>query len=124
LFVELEEGIDGIDLISSIFLDQENKHPSEYLLLVGDTLEVEGYGLDVDGPLKLSLGPQTNYDNPWDKYELEFALDYSSQRSIAWNRDKGATIDFNEDYRLPLTFSSFRKEDGQENGKRFWEAWV
>ncbi len=59
VFVELEEGIDGLIYISDLSWTKKIKHPSEFAA-VGDTLEVEVLELDVDGR-KLSLRSQANY---------------------------------------------------------------
>ena len=71
VFLELEEGIDGLIYISDLSWTKKIKHPSEFVT-VGDTLEVEVLELDVEGR-KLSLGHKQTTDNPWDKYETEFA---------------------------------------------------
>ncbi|MCM4151271.1 30S ribosomal protein S1 [Arenibacter sp. N53] len=112
VFVELEEGIDGLIYISDLSWTKKIKHPSEFVT-VGDTLEVEVLELDVDGR-KLSLGHKQTTDNPWDKYETEFALDTVHKGSIAEIVDKGATIDFNEDIVAFVPSRHLEKEDGKK----------
>ena len=73
VFVELEEGIDGLIYISDLSWTKKIKHPSEFCA-VGDKLDVVVLELDVEGR-KLSLGHKQTTENPWDKYETEFALD-------------------------------------------------
>ena len=73
VFIELEEGIDGLVYISDLSWTKKVKHPSE-ILTVGETIEVLVLELDVEGR-KLSLGHKQTIDNPWDKYETEFAVD-------------------------------------------------
>ncbi len=112
VFVELEEGIDGLIYISDLSWTKKVKHPSEFTN-VGDTLEVEVLELDVDGR-KLSLGHKQTTDNPWDKYEKEFALGTVHTASITEIVDKGATIDFNEDITAFIPQRHLEKEDGKK----------
>ncbi len=112
VFVELEEGIDGLIYISDLSWTKKIKHPSEFVT-VGDTLEVEVLELDVDGR-KLSLGHKQTTENPWDKYETEFALDTVHKGTIAEIVDKGATIDFNEDIVAFVPTRHLEKEDGKK----------
>ena len=115
VFVELEEGIDGLIYISDLSWTKKIKHPSEFVA-VGDTLEVEVLELDVEGR-KLSLGHKQTTDNPWDKYEKEFGLDTIHTASITDIVDKGATIDFNEDITAFVPQRHLEKEDGKKLGK-------
>ncbi|MDP5231013.1 MAG: 30S ribosomal protein S1 [Cellulophaga sp.] len=115
VFVELEEGIDGLIYISDLSWTKKIKHPSEFVT-VGDKLDVEVLELDVEGR-KLSLGHKQTTDNPWDKYETEFALDTTHKGTIAEVVDKGATIDFNEDIQAFVPTRHLEKEDGSKLGK-------
>ncbi|WP_179337734.1 30S ribosomal protein S1 [Winogradskyella ludwigii] len=115
VFVELEEGIDGLIYISDLSWTKKIKHPSEFCN-VGDTLEVVVLELDVQGR-KLSLGHKQTTDNPWDKYETEFALDTVHKAAITEMVDKGATIDFNEDIVAFVPARHLEKEDGSKLGK-------
>ena len=115
VFVELEEGIDGLIYISDLSWTKKIKHPSEFVA-VGDTLEVEVLELDVNGR-KLSLGHKQTTVNPWDKYETEFALDSLHTASIAEIVDKGATINFNEDIVAFVPSRHLEKEDGTKLSK-------
>jgi len=115
VFVELEEGIDGLIYISDLSWTKKIKHPSEFVT-VGDTLEVEVLELDVEGR-KLSLGHKQTTENPWDKYEKEFGLDTVHTASITDIVDKGATIDFNEDITAFVPQRHLEKEDGKKLGK-------
>ncbi|WP_027075398.1 30S ribosomal protein S1 [Maribacter antarcticus] len=112
VFVELEEGIDGLIYISDLSWTKKVKHPSEFTN-VGDTLEVEVLELDVNGR-KLSLGHKQTTENPWDKYEKEFALGTVHTASITEIVDKGATIDFNEDITAFIPQRHLEKEDGKK----------
>ena len=115
VFVELEEGIDGLIYISDLSWTKKIKHPSEFTN-VGDTLEVEVLELDVDGR-KLSLGHKQTTENPWDKYESEFAVGTKHKAAISDIVDKGATIDFNEDITAFVPQRHLEKEDGKKLGK-------
>ncbi len=112
VFVELEEGIDGLIYISDLSWTKKIKHPSEFVT-VGDTLEVEVLELDVEGR-KLSLGHKQTTENPWDKYEKEFALGTVHKSSISEIVDKGAVIDFNEDITAFVPQRHMEKEDGKK----------
>ncbi|MBT8274328.1 MAG: 30S ribosomal protein S1, partial [Bacteroidia bacterium] len=112
VFVELEEGIDGLIYISDLSWTKKIKHPSEFCA-VGDTLEVVVLELDVEGR-KLSLGHKQTKDNPWDKYEKEFALNSTHKAEISEIVDKGATVKFNEDITAFIPSRHLEKEDGKK----------
>jgi small subunit ribosomal protein S1 len=112
VFVELEEGIDGLIYISDLSWTKKIKHPSEFVA-VGDTLEVEVLELDVEGR-KLSLGHKQTTENPWDKYEEEFGEGTVHTAAIAEVVDKGATINFNEDIVGFVPSRHMEKEDGKK----------
>ena len=112
VFVELEEGIDGLIYISDLSWTKKIKHPSEFVT-VGDTLEVEVLELDVEGR-KLSLGHKQTTENPWDKYSDEFAEGTVHTAAIAEVVDKGATINFNEDIVGFVPQRHMEKEDGKK----------
>jgi small subunit ribosomal protein S1 len=115
VFIELEEGIDGLVYISDLSWTKKVKHPSEVLTL-GDKIDVIVLELDVEGR-KLSLGHKHTKDNPWDKYEKEFALDTEHEASITEVVDKGATIHFNEDIVAFVPSRHMQKEDGSKLSK-------
>ncbi|GGD98046.1 30S ribosomal protein S1 [Planktosalinus lacus] len=115
VFVELEEGIDGLIYISDLSWTKKIKHPSEFTN-VGDTLEVVVLELDVEGR-KLSLGHKQTEENPWDKYEAEFALGTKHTAKVTELVDKGATVEFNEDVVAFVPARHLEKEDGSKLGK-------
>ncbi|KQC29433.1 30S ribosomal protein S1 [Flagellimonas eckloniae] len=115
VFVEMEEGIDGLIYISDLSWTKKIKHPSEFVA-VGDTLEVEVLELDVEGR-KLSLGHKQTTENPWDKYSAEFAEGTVHKAAIAEIVDKGATVNFNEDIVGFVPSRHMEKEDGKKVGK-------
>ena len=112
VFVELEEGIDGLIYISDLSWTKKIKHPSEFCS-VGDTLDVVVLELDVEGR-KLSLGHKQTTDNPWDKYEKEFALDTTHEAEISEIVDKGAIVNFNDDIAAFIPSRHLEKEDGKK----------
>ena len=115
VFVEMEEGIDGLIYISDLSWTKKIKHPSEFCA-VGDKLEVVVLELDVEGR-KLSLGHKQTKENPWDKYEAEFGLNTKHTASVFESVDKGATVKFNDDIVAFIPSRHLEKEDGSKLGK-------
>ncbi len=95
VFIELEEGIDGLIYISDLSWTKKIRHPSEFLSL-GDKIDVIILDLDVEGR-KLSLGHKQTKDNPWDLYEKDFAVDTIHKSVVSEVIDKGAIINLNDD---------------------------
>ena len=112
IFVELEEGIDGLVYISDLSWTKKIKHPSEFVN-VGDKLDVVVLELDVDGR-KLSLGHKQTTANPWDKHEDAFAVGTIHTGTIAEIVDKGATVDFGDDVVAFIPTRHLEKEDGKK----------
>ena len=112
IFVELEEGIDGLIYISDLSWTKKIKHPSEFVN-VGDKLDVVVLELDVDGR-KLSLGHKQTTANPWDKYEDSFAVGTVHTGEIAEIVDKGATVEFGDDIVAFIPARHLEKEDGKK----------
>ncbi|MFL9838474.1 30S ribosomal protein S1 [Flavobacterium sp. ST-75] len=112
IFVELEEGIDGLIYISDLSWTKKIKHPSEFVN-VGDKLDVIVLELDVEGR-KLSLGHKQTTANPWDKYEESFAVGTVHAGEIAEIVDKGATVEFGDDIVAFIPTRHLEKEDGKK----------
>ena len=112
VFIELEEGIDGLIYISDLSWTIKIKHPSEFLS-IEDKIEVVILDLDVEGR-KLSLGHKQTKPNPWDVYEKDFALDTVHKSEISEIIDKGATISFNDDISAFCPTRHLDKEDGSK----------
>jgi small subunit ribosomal protein S1 len=112
VFVELEEGVDGLIYISDLSWTKKIKHPSEFCT-VGDKLDVVVLELDVNGR-KLSLGHKQTVDNPWDKYEAEFGLGTKHTVEITDMVDKGAVVKFNDDITVFIPTRHLEKEDGNK----------
>ncbi len=94
VFVELEEGIDGLVYISDLSWTSKVKHPSDFCS-VGDKLQVQVLELDVDGR-KLNLGHKQTQENPWDKHEEKYAIDSVHTGTVKETTDKGAIVIFEE----------------------------
>ncbi len=115
VFVEMEEGIDGLIYISDLSWTKKVKHPSEFTN-IGDELEVVVLELDVEGR-KLSLGHKQTTENPWDKYQDEFAVGTKHTGTIADIVEKGAVVNFNDDITAFIPTRHLEKEDGTKLGK-------
>jgi len=90
VFVELEEGVDGLVHISDLSWSKKIKHPSEFCK-VGDKMEV--VVLEIDGEnRRLSLGHKQLEDNPWDVFETVFTIDSIHNGTVMSVNDKGAII--------------------------------
>jgi small subunit ribosomal protein S1 len=90
VFVELEEGVDGLVHISDLSWSKKIKHPSEFCK-VGEKMEV--VVLEIDGEnRRLSLGHKQLEENPWDVFETVFTIDSIHQGTVMNVNDKGATI--------------------------------
>ena len=110
VFVELEEGIDGLIYISDLSWTQKIKHPSE-LFSISDEIEVIVLELDVN-ERKLSLGHKQTTKNPWDKYLKTYSVDSSHEHSISSISDKGAIINLSEELSAIVPKKHMVKEDG------------
>jgi small subunit ribosomal protein S1 len=90
IFVELEEGVDGLIHISDLSWSKKIKHPSEFTK-IGDTIDV--VVLDIDGEnRRLSLGHKQLEENPWDVFETIFTVDSIHQGTIINVMEKGAIV--------------------------------
>ncbi len=90
IFVELEEGVDGLIHISDLSWSKKIKHPAEFTK-IGEPIDV--VVLEVDAAARrLSLGHKQLEENPWDAYESTYAVGTVHQGTIASMNDKGATV--------------------------------
>lgn len=90
IFVELEEGVDGLIHISDLSWSKKIKHPAEFTK-IGESIEV--VVLDVDKEQRrLSLGHKQLEENPWDVFESVFTLDSVHQGTIVGSSDKGVIV--------------------------------
>ncbi|MCQ2297836.1 MAG: 30S ribosomal protein S1 [Bacteroidales bacterium] len=90
IFVELEEGVDGLIHISDLSWSKKIKHPAEFTK-IGDSIEVVVLEVDAENR-RLSLGHKQLEENPWDVYESIFAVGTVHQGTITSINDKGATV--------------------------------
>ncbi len=90
VFVEIEEGVDGLIHISDLSWTKKIKHPSEFTQ-IGADIEVEVLAIDKDNR-RLSLGHKQLEENPWDVFETVFTVGSVHQGTIIEMLDKGAVI--------------------------------
>jgi small subunit ribosomal protein S1 len=91
LFLELEEGIDGLVHVSDLSWTKKIKHPSEFVK-VGDSLDVLVIELDADNR-RLALGHKQLEENPWDTFESVFTLGSLHKATVISKSDKMATLE-------------------------------
>ena len=115
VFVELEEGIDGLVYISDLSWTKKIKHPSDFVT-VGDKLEVQVLELDVENR-KLNLGHKQTQDNPWDAHEATYAIDSKHEGTIKEKNDKGAVVTFADGVEGFAPSRFLEKEDGSKLDK-------
>jgi small subunit ribosomal protein S1 len=111
IFVELEEGIDGLIHISDLSWNKKIKHPSEFATL-GQEIEVIVLEIDADNR-KLSLGHKQLEENPWDVFETVFSEGSLHEATIVGKQDKGFlinTVEYGVEAFIPKNHSV--KEDG------------
>ena len=113
VFVELEEGIDGLIYISDLSWTKKIKHPSEFCA-VGDKLDVIVLELDT-AARRLSLGHKQLLENPWDKFESKYTEGTVHAGKATEVFDKGAQVQF-EDAEVEAFCPSrlLEKEDGSK----------
>ena len=117
LFVELEEGVDGLVHVSDLSWTKKIKHPSE-MVKVGDRLDVVVLELDVTNR-RLALGHKQLEENPWDTFQTVFTPGSVHKATITDKNDRGAVLELPygiEGFAYP---KSLQKEDGSqaENGE-------
>lgn len=90
VFVELEEGVDGLVHISDLSWSKKIKHPSEFCK-IADKMEVVVLEIDAENR-RLSLGHKQLEENPWDVFETVFTVDSVHRGTVTTINDKGAVI--------------------------------
>ena len=90
IFVELEEGVDGLIHISDLSWSKKIKHPAEFTK-INDEIEVVVLDLDTENR-RLSLGHKQLEENPWDVFETIFTADSIHQGTIVQIGEKGAIV--------------------------------
>ena len=110
VFVELEEGVDGLIHISDLSWTKKIKHPSEFCQL-GDEIEVQVLEIDKENR-RLSLGHKQLEENPWDVFETIFTVGSIHEGTITELLDKGAVIALPHGVEGFATPKHLTKEDG------------
>lgn len=110
LFLELEEGIDGLVHVSDLSWTKKVKHPSDFIK-VGEELEVTVLELDVDNR-RLALGHKQLEENPWDTFEDVFALGSVHRCTVLSKNEKLATLELPYGIEGFSTLRNLAKEDG------------
>ena len=112
IFVEIEEGVDGLIHISDLSWTKKVKHPSEFTT-IGAPIDVVVLEIDKDNR-RLSLGHKQLEDNPWDAYESIYTVDSIHEGKITEMMDKGAVISLAEGVEGFATPKHLVKEDGSQ----------
>jgi len=110
VFVEIEEGVDGLIHISDLSWTKKVKHPSEFTQ-IGDTINVIVLEIDKENR-RLSLGHKQLEENPWDVFENIFTVDSIHEGTIVEIFDKGAIITLPYGVEGFVTPKHMIKEDG------------
>ena len=110
VFVELEEGVDGLIHISDLSWTKKIKHPSEFTQL-GAEIEIQVLEIDKENR-RLSLGHKQLEENPWDVYETIFTVDSIHEGKIVELMDKGAVVALQHGIEGFATPKHLVKEDG------------
>jgi small subunit ribosomal protein S1 len=110
VFVELEEGVDGLVHISDLSWTKKIKHPSEFTS-VGDILDVVVLEVDQENR-RLSLGHKQLEENPWDVFETVFTVGSIHEGTITSFVDKGATVALPYGVEGYVSMKNLVKEDG------------
>ena len=112
VFVELEEGIDGLIHISDLSWTKKIKHPSEFTQ-IGADIDVVVLEIDTENH-RLSLGHKQLEDNPWDVFETVFTVGSVHEGTIVNLMDKGATVQLEYGVEGFVTPKHLTKEDGSK----------
>ena len=112
VFVELEEGVDGLIHISDLSWTKKVKHPSEFTQ-VGEQIEVVVLDIDKENR-RLSLGHKQLEENPWDVFEGKYAVGSIHEGKIIEMLEKGAVVALEENVEGFATPKHLVKEDGSQ----------
>lgn len=110
VFVELDEGIDGLIHISDLSWTRKVKHPNEFVK-VGQMIEVQVLEIDKENR-RLSLGHKQVTENPWDEFAKEFTIGSIHEGTVVRMNEKGATIALPYGVEAFATPKHLVKEDG------------
>ena len=115
VFVELEEGVDGLIHISDLSWTKKVKHPNEFTK-IGEPIEVKVLDIDKDNR-RLSLGHKQLEPNPWDQFEGTFAEGTVHQGTITDIVENRAIVSLGEDVEGFCTLRNLVKADGSKAQK-------
>ena len=110
IFVEIEEGIDGLIHISDLSWTKKVKHPGEFTS-VGADIDVVVLEIDKENR-RLSLGHKQLEENPWNEFENQFSVDSIHEGTITEMTDKGAVVALGENVEGFCPARQLTKEDG------------
>ena len=110
VFVEIEEGIDGLIHISDLSWTKKVKHPGEFTS-VGADIEVVVLEIDKENR-RLSLGHKQLEENPWNEFENQYSVDSIHEGTITEMTDKGAVVALGENIEGFCPARQLVKEDG------------
>lgn len=110
LFLELEEGIDGLVHVSDLSWTKKIKHPSEFVK-IGDELEVKVLELDAENR-RIALGHKQLEENPWDTFETIFTVGSVHKCTLTSKSDKGAVLELPYGIEGFCPIRNLNKEDG------------
>jgi small subunit ribosomal protein S1 len=110
IFVEIEEGVDGLIHISDLSWTKKIKHPAEFTQ-IGSTIEVQVLEIDKENR-RLSLGHKQLEENPWDVFESLFTVDSIHEGTITEISDKGAIISMSYGVEGFAPAKGLKKQDG------------
>jgi len=112
LFIELEEGIDGLVHVSDLSWTKKIKHPSEFVK-VGESLDVVVLELDMENR-RLALGHKQIEENPWNTFESIFTIGSEHKCTIISKNDKGAVLELPYGIEGFVNSKHLQKEDGSQ----------
>lgn len=115
VFVELEEGIDGLVYISDLSWTKKIKHPSDFIS-IGEPLKVMVLELNAD-ERKLNLGHKQTMENPWDAHEESYTIGSTHKGTVKDKIDKGAIVVFEDGVEAFIPVRHLSKEDGSKLNK-------
>ena len=112
IFVELDEGIDGLVHISDLSWTKKIKHPAEFTK-IDSMLDVVILDIDQENR-KISVGHKQTRENPWDTYEKKFKVGQQYTGTVKEMYDKGALVDMGDSIEAFCSKRNLEKEDGNK----------
>ena len=110
IFVELEEGVDGLVHISDLSWTKKIKHPAEFTK-VGETIDVIVLDVDINNR-RISLGHKQTEEDPWQIYETKYIVGAEFEGVVKEVFGKGSIIDLNQEIEVFCPLKHMEKKDG------------